>query len=64
MGRVLSGFVFIIVAGLLVAILKEFDWDPFAAAAWAFNNLWNTITHVADLWSGNDTFKEVTKEPK
>ena len=63
MGRVLNGFIFLVVAGLVVAILREFGWDPFAAAEWAFSKVWATINHVADLWSNNETFREVTEKP-
>ena len=63
MGRIMNGLVGIVVAGLLVAILREFNWDPFAAAEWALSRVWEVISHVADLWSSNDTFKDATKKP-
>lgn len=64
MSRIVNGIVFIVVAGLLVAILRQFDYDPFAAAAWAFDKVWAAIDHSADFWSDNETFQKVTEEPK
>ena len=60
----LNTFGMIAAAGLVIAILRQFDWDPFAAGAWAIDQAWTSLNHVADLWSSNDTFKHATRAPK
>lgn len=63
MRRITNGIVGLIVVGFFVALLRQFDWDPFAAAEWALSWVWDSITRVADIWSNNETFQEVTKKP-
>lgn len=63
MGRIMSGLGTLALVGLAVAILRAFDYDIFAAVEWAASWAWETISRVADIWSNNDSFKEVTKKP-
>lgn len=62
MGKVLHFVVYIAVAGLAFAILRAFDWDIFAAIEWGLRTVWDLIMHVADIWSSNSTFRDVTKK--
>lgn len=64
MSKVLNGLATLALIGLVVAILRAFDWDIIAAADWLLSWFWDTITKVADIWSNNDSFKEATKKPK
>lgn len=64
MRRISNVLVILAVTGLAVAVLRAFNWDPFAVAEWAFHHVWNTIDGAANLWSDNDTFREVTEPPK
>ena len=61
--RVKNALVALIVAGMVYAILRQFDWDPFAAVGWVISWIWETIISIADLFSSSDTFKEATKKP-
>lgn len=63
-GRFLNGLAFLALAGLIVAVLRVFDWDPFAAIAWGIDWVWHAINRVADLFLGNGTFREATKRPE
>lgn len=56
--------IFVISAGLALALLKVFGGDPFAIIEWAIEWIWHLILKVRDLFLGSETFKEVTKKPK
>lgn len=63
MNRIASGVLTALAVGLIVALLREFGWDPFLAAEWIISWVWEVVSRIADLWSSNETFKEVTKKP-
>jgi hypothetical protein len=59
-GKVVS---WVVMAGLLMALLRAFDWDPFAMLDWVWNFLLGLITRISDAISANQTFQEVTSAP-
>lgn len=62
--KIVKGLGYLIIGGLLIAVLRQFGWDPFAAGAWVLSEVWAVLNHVADLFQSNETFQEVTREPK
>lgn len=53
----------IVMAGLIWALLRAFNWDLFGLFNWIWT--WGTslITSVADFLSGNATFQKIVETP-
>lgn len=49
--------------GLLYALLRAFNWDPFVLLEWAWNWIVAIVTRIADFFTGNEAFQRVTKAP-
>ena len=64
MGKLINGIVFLVIAGFVVALMRKFEWDPFAAGEWVLSWTWDSIDRVANIWSDNDTFQEMTEKPE
>lgn len=62
-GFLMKGLLFVVAAGLLLALLRAFNWDPFGVVSWAGNLGWSVIDWVSDLFSSNETFQKVTEAP-
>lgn len=55
--------VYLFVAALLWALLRQFDLDPFAVVGWAWNLLMDLINYISDVIMGNRTFQKATEAP-
>ena len=56
-----SVVLFVVVAGVLVALLKAFNWDPFSLLSWIVNGFWSLINAISNFFVSNDTFQSMTK---
>lgn len=59
----INGVVGIVALGFIVAIGQAFGGDPFAVIEWLVGRGLDMIGAIADWFSSNETFKDVTKEP-
>jgi len=57
--QVVSG---IVVVGLIIALLRVFDWDIVALIEWVFDFIFTITNKIADMFSNNDTFKNIVKK--
>lgn len=54
----------IVATGLILALLKAFNFDLFGLCDWAIAWVINILTTVSDFFSGNPTFQKVVEAPK
>lgn len=54
---------FILLAGLVIALLRVFNWDPFGILEWAWQWIQTIVYGIADFLTGNDTFRKITEKP-
>lgn len=59
----LKGVGVLILLGLLIAVLRVFNWDPFGVVTWIWDWFALVVTSIADFFTGNDTFRKVTSAP-
>lgn len=59
-----NGLLLLVVFGLVLALLRAFDWDVFAVLTWAYDIVFFVVDSIADFFSNNQTFNEVVKSPK
>lgn len=63
-GRIIKNIIWgILLSGLMYALLRAFNYDPFAIVEWAWNGIFSIVTRIADFLTGNAAFQEVTKAP-
>lgn len=53
----------LLAGGLLMAILMQFDWDPFAVATWVIDWVLFALGRTADFFLQSDTFRSATEGP-
>lgn len=51
-------------AGLVLAIMRAFNWDPFGVVEWLGSFVVHIVDHIANFFSGNDTFKTTVEGPR
>jgi len=56
-------FIFIVAAGVIVALLKMFGGDPFAVLEWAWSWVISFIDRISDWLSGNYYFQKAASSP-
>lgn len=54
---------YLILAGLVWALLRQFDMDPFEVIGWALGHVANLINHISNFFMGTEIFQETTKAP-
>lgn len=54
---------YFLLGGLLIALLRAFDFDPFGIIDWIWNIGTSILNKIADWFSNNDTFQNVTRAP-
>lgn len=59
-GSISQLFTFVIVAGLLIALLARFDWDILAVLEWIGSFIVDAVLTVANFFAGNRTFQRLT----
>lgn len=63
-GRIIMNIFWgILLIGLSIALLRAFNWDVFGIVNWIWNIASKIVYAVADFFSGNETFQNVTKAP-
>lgn len=60
-GKCLLG---IVVTGLLLALMRAFNFDLFGLCDWAINWIISILTAISDFFSGNPTFQKIVESPK
>lgn len=55
--------IFVFICGLGLALLRAFDYDPFALIQWIWDWFVVVVTKIADFFTGNGTFQKATKAP-
>lgn len=56
-------FMFILIAGLLIALLRMFNYDPFGVVSWVISWIVWGINGVANFFFDSQVFHEITKKP-
>lgn len=56
-------FMYLMLAGLIIALLRVFNWDPFGVMEWLWSMVMGVVLYVSDWFSGNETFREITRAP-
>lgn len=51
-------------AGLVLAIMRAFNWDPFGVVEWLGSFVVHIVNHIANFFSGNDTFRTTVEGPR
>lgn len=51
-------------AGLILAIMRAFSWDPFGVVEWLGSFVVHIVDHIANFFSGNDTFRTTVEGPR
>jgi hypothetical protein len=59
-GKILMG---IVITGLILALLRAFNFDLFGLSDWLIAWIINILTTVSDFFSGNATFQKVVEAP-
>ena len=52
-----------VLLGILVAVLRVFDWDIFALVDWIWERITGFINAIADWLTGNKNFQQVVSAP-
>lgn len=50
-------------AGLVLAIMRAFSWNPFGVVECLCSFIVHIVNHIANFFSGNDTFKATVRGP-
>lgn len=58
MNKILTFIIGLLVMGLAVAILRQFDWNFIAAIEWLLGLGMRAVNTVADFFQGNPTFQD------
>lgn len=61
--KILQIFGYLVLAGFVWALLKQFDLDPFQVVEWAFGHVINLIDHISNFFMGTEIFQDGTKAP-
>ena len=56
-GTIISGFTILVVIGIFLAVLNQFNGDLTAMLEWFLSFCWTIISSVRDIFSNWDTFK-------
>ena len=54
----------LLAAGLVLAIMRAFSWNPFGVIEWLCSCVAHIVNHIANFFSGNDTFKATVEGPR
>jgi len=54
----------LLAAGLVLAIMRAFSWNPFGVVEWLCSFIEHIVNHIANFFSGNDTFKATIESPR
>lgn len=54
---------FLLACGLLLAVMRVFNWDPFGVVTWLWDWFALIVNRIADFFTGNDTFRKATSKP-
>ena len=54
----------LLAAGLVLAIMRAFSWNPFGVVEWLCSFIVHIVNHIANFFSGNDTFKATIESPR
>lgn len=60
---IINGILALVVVGFGIAVLESFDWDIFAVIEWMFSFTYSIVDRIAEFFSSNKTFQEVTSAP-
>lgn len=52
-----------LLAGVVVALLKVFDWDPFGIVDWIFSIVTTVVDAISNFLFHNETFRKITSAP-
>lgn len=50
----------VVVFALFIAFMRAMHWDPFGAVDWIWHRI---IDPIANMFSSNQTFREITSTP-
>lgn len=53
----------IVCAGVILALLRMFNYDPFGIIDWAWNWIVHIVNKIATWLTGNEAFRKATKSP-
>lgn len=53
----------ILVLGVLVAVMRAFDWDVFGVVDWIWTFFSGLVMSVADFLTGRSEFQQIVKAP-
>ena len=51
-------------AGLVLAIMRAFSWNPFGVVECLCSFIVHIVNHIANFFSGNDTFRTTVEGPR
>lgn len=54
----------LLAAGLVLAIMRAFSRNPFGVVEWLCSFIVHIVNHIANFFSGNDTFKATIESPR
>lgn len=63
-GVVKKIIIWTVVIGVLWAVLRQFDYDPFAVVEWVWNAFVSVITKIADFFSQSTWFQRIFSKPE
>lgn len=59
-----QALLFMLGCGILLAVLRVFDYDPFGIVSWLFSWFSAIVNGIADFLIGNDAFRRITRKPE
>lgn len=54
---------YLLLAGLALAVLRIFHWDPFGVIDWIWNSITTIVTRIADFFVGQPWFQKIFSKP-
>lgn len=57
---IMNGIFMLVAIGLFIAVMRQFDWDFIAAFEWLFGLFFSIVDRIAEFFSNNKTFNEMT----
>lgn len=54
---------FLLACGILLAVMRVFNWDPFGIVSWIWDWFAMIVNRIADFFTGNATFRKITSRP-